>query len=85
MMVKADNEQRLTSMTVSLRPGKEAPFDKIGEISKAPIHTETQVAWDVLQPNRPLIRVIASGANNKASTISIFVVKRPLVDGQLAH
>ena len=85
MMVKADDKERVTSMTASLRPGKETSFDKIGEVSKAPVYTDTQVAWDVLQPNHPLVRVVASGADHKAATISIFIVKRPLLDAQLAH
>jgi hypothetical protein len=78
--IKADDKERITSITGFLRTGKELPFDKIGEVEKAPIHTETGVAWDLLRPEHPLSRVVASGADGKASSIVIFVVPRPELD-----
>jgi hypothetical protein len=74
--VRADREERITYITGWLRKGKELPFDKIGEIEKAPILSNSTVAWDVVRPGRPLIRVIARGANRKASSITLFIVKR---------
>lgn len=74
--VKADRENRITYIMGSLRNGKELPFDKIGEIDKAPILSNSTVAWDVVRPGRPLIRVIARGANRKATSITLFIVKR---------
>jgi hypothetical protein len=74
--VKADREKRITYIMGSLRNGKELPFDKIGELNKAPVLSNSTVAWDVVRPGRPLIRVIARGANRKAESITLFIVKR---------
>ncbi len=76
LFVKSDEKQEITSITALLRPGNELPFEKIGEPEKAPIRTKSEIAWDVLRENRPLIRVIAAGAEGKAKRISIFLVKR---------
>lgn len=75
--IKADDKERITYINVSLRPGKEIPFAKIGDIKKAPLQSTSVIAWDVIRPHRPLFRVVASGEHQKASNVSIFVVKRP--------
>ena len=77
VFVKADEKKRLIYVAGFLRPGKEIPFDKIGEIKKAPIQDDRVVAWDVVRPEHPLLRVVARGAEHKASSITIFLVKRP--------
>jgi len=80
VFVKADEKERITYIAAYLRPGKEMPFDKIGELEKAPVLTDRVVAWDVLRPNRPLIRVVARGSERKANSITMFIVKRPRTD-----
>ena len=75
--VKADEKGRITYISAYLRPGKEMPFDKIGQLEKAPVVTDRVVAWDVVRPSRPLIRVVARGSERKANSITMFVVKRP--------
>ena len=80
VFVKADDKERITYIAAYLRPGKEMPFDKIGELEKAPVLTDRVVAWDVVKPNRPLIRVVARGSDRKANSITIFIVKRPRTD-----
>ncbi len=74
--VKADAKDRITYILGTLRPGKEIPFVKIGQVEKAPIKSDRTVAWDIVRPKRPLIRVVAQGAESKASSIIIFIVKR---------
>ena len=76
VFIKTDYDQRIASISAIVRPGKELPFDKIGEVEKAPVRSEAQVAWDVIRPGRPLFRVVAQGTDGKASTINIFLVKR---------
>ncbi len=76
VFIKTDDKQRIASITAIVRPGKEEPFDKIGEVEKAPVRSTAQVAWDVIRPGRPLFRVVAQGTEGKASTINIFLVKR---------
>jgi hypothetical protein len=77
VFVKADEKERITYIAAYLRPGKEMPFDKIGQLEKAPVLTDRVVAWDVVKSNRPLIRVVARGSERKANSITMFIVKRP--------
>ena len=80
VFVKADEKKRITYIAGYLRPGKETPFDKIGQLEKAPVLSDRVVAWDVVRPNRPLIRVVARGSERKANSITMFIVKRPRTD-----
>ena len=80
VFIKADEKKRITYIAAYLRPGKEMPFDKIGQLKKAPVLTDRVVAWDVVRPNRPLIRVVARGSERKANSITMFIVKRPRAD-----
>jgi hypothetical protein len=80
VFVKAHKKERITYIAAYLRPGKEMPFDKIGQLEKAPVLTGRVVAWDVVRPNRSLIRVVARGSERKANSITIFIVKRPRTD-----
>jgi hypothetical protein len=75
IFVKFDDE-KITYIHAIVRPGKEIPFDKIGEAQKAPAQNANTIAWDVLRPNRPLFRVVANGVNRKASSLTLFTVKR---------
>ena len=77
VFVKSDEKKRITYINGFLRPGKEIPFEKIGDTKKAPVQDVNTIVWDVLRPNRPLFRVVAKGADRRASNITIFVVKRP--------
>jgi hypothetical protein len=76
IFMRADAEKRITYFTAILRPGKEIPFEKIGETKKAPVQEANVIAWDVVRSKRPLFRVVAEGSDKKAKTITIFVVKR---------
>lgn len=77
VFVKADDKERVTYIAGFLRPGKGMPFEKIGQIDMAPVLTDSTVAWDVVRPDQPLIRVVARGEKRKASSITVFIVKRP--------
>lgn len=79
IFVKTDDE-KITYINAIVRPGKEIPFDKIGEAQKAPAQDANTIAWDVLRPNRPLFRVVANGANRKASSLTLFFVKQAAHD-----
>ena len=76
VLVKTDDKQRITYILGSLRRGREIPFGKIGELEKAPILTDKAVAWDVVKPDKSLLRVVAQGAERKASSITVFMVKQ---------
>jgi hypothetical protein len=75
--VKVDDKGHITYINGFLRPGQEISFDKIGETKKAPAQSSNVVAWDVIRPNRPLFRVVASGKDRRANSVTIFFVKRP--------
>lgn len=75
LLVKAE-EDRVTSITGYLRDDKTKPFESIGDVQVAPVHSESQVAWDIVRPGRPHLRVVASGDANKAASITVFAVKR---------
>jgi hypothetical protein len=75
--IKADDKGKITYLNAFLRPGKEIPFDKIGDVKKAPLQSANVIAWDVIRPHHPLFRVVASGKDRKANSIAIFTVKRP--------
>jgi hypothetical protein len=75
--VKVDDKGHITYINGFLRPGKEIPFDKMGETKKAPAQSSNVIAWDVIRPNRPLFRVVASGKDRRANSVAIFFVKRP--------
>ena len=76
VFAKTNDEGRIINMAGFLRPGKEVAFDKIGEVNKAPLRSASGIAWDVVRPNKPLVRVVAEGAEEKARTITMFIVKR---------
>ena len=76
ILVRIDEKERIAYIMGLRRPGKEIPFTQIGETEKAPILTEHTAAWDVVRPDKSLVRVVARGEKNKASAITIFVVKR---------
>jgi len=78
IFVKADEQNRITYMIGILRSGKEIPFASIGEVEKAPVRTDKEIAWDIVQPNKSLIRVVANGSNSKATSITIFAVRPKL-------
>lgn len=77
LLLKTDDKERITYILGSLRPGREIPFDKIGELEKAPLLSDKVVAWDVVTPDKSLLRVVARGGERKASSITVFIVKRP--------
>ena len=77
ILVKTDEQNRVTYMMGFLRPGKEIPFDQIGQTEKAPVLTEHTAAWDVVRSDKSLLRVVARGEKRKANAITIFLVKRP--------
>ena len=76
VFAKADKKERINYIVGLLRPGKEVGFEKIGEVKKAPIRSDNFIAWDVIRPNRPHIRVVAKGNGGKADNITIFLVQR---------
>ena len=80
VFVTSDENDRVIYILAEVKPGKEVPFSKIGEVEKAPVHTSSTVAWDVVRRGSPLMRVVGQGAEERASSITLFVVKRASED-----
>ena len=76
IFVKTDKDERVVYILATLRPGREIPFTEIGQVGKAPIHTSSTVAWDVVRRNSPLMRVVAVGQEERANSLTLFLVKR---------
>jgi hypothetical protein len=74
--VKTDEKRQIEEITGFVRPGEEIPFERIGEVKKAPLLNDSAVVWDVIRPERPAIRVAAQGKERKASLVRLFIVKR---------
>jgi hypothetical protein len=77
VFVKTDEKERINYIKAFLRPGREIAFETIGEVKKAPVQNDNTIAWDVLRPNHPHIRVVAEGAGRQANTLLMFFVQRP--------
>ena len=71
VFIIADKDEKITAVFGYCWPDKPIPFDQIGDVSKAPIHSPEQVAWDSLKP--PLhYRITADGTKEHAAQVSIF-------------
>lgn len=76
--LKVDREGHVVWITGFVRPGKEIPFAKLGNLSSANAVTKARAIWNVATPNGGY-RVIAKGQNGKASVVSILsLASRPI-------
>lgn len=71
VLLESDGEEKIKSITATLRDEKGKEFRDIGQVDKAPVHTPSMVAWDVVR-NKKHTRVVATGSDEKANTIKIF-------------
>jgi hypothetical protein len=70
VFIIADKDEKISAVLGYSWKDKPIPFTEIGDVSKAPIHTSNQIAWDSLQP--PLhYRIVADGINEHAAQVSI--------------
>jgi len=76
--LKVDREGHVVWITGFVRPGKEIPFAKLGNLSSATAVTKARAIWNVETPNGGY-RVIAKGQNGKARVVSILsLASRPI-------
>lgn len=68
--LKAGPDGRVVWITGFVRPGKEIPFAKLGNLSSAIVITNARAIWNVTTPNGGY-RVIAKGQKGKAHVISL--------------
>ncbi len=76
IFIQADKDEKIAEVDGYCWPDKPIPFGDIGDVTKAPLHSATDVAWDSLKP--PLhYRVTAHGAKGSASQVSVALVWIP--------
>ncbi|CAN5432295.1 hypothetical protein BH20ACI3_BH20ACI3_35870 [soil metagenome] len=75
---KTDGKGRVVWVSAFARPGKEIPFSKLGEPSKAARAADSQAIWNVETPEGGY-RLVAKGANGKASVVYLLSLAFPEV------
>jgi hypothetical protein len=77
VFIEAGKDEKVATVFGYCWPDKPIPFDEIGDVSQAPIHTPDEAAWDSMQP--PFhYRIYATGSKEHAAqvTISFFALQR---------
>jgi hypothetical protein len=77
--LQTDRAGRVVWITGFVRPGKEIPFAKLGNLSSATVVTDTRAVWNVATLGGGY-RVIAKGQNGRARVISILSLASPPVE-----
>ncbi len=68
--LQADREGHVVWITGFVRPGKEIPFAKLGDLSLAAGVTDSRAIWNVVTPTGSY-RLVAKGQNGKARVMSL--------------
>lgn len=76
--LQADQEGRVVWITGFVRPGKEIPFAKLGDLSAATVVTDSRAVWNIATHDGGY-RLIAKGQNGKARVISLLSLATPPV------
>jgi hypothetical protein len=69
IMVRPNRKGRITQISVFLKPETPKPFDQIGDLKRAATHHENMAVWNVDQPNNLSYRLVAKGANGRATNV----------------
>ena len=73
---KTDGKGRVVWVSAFTRPGKEIPFSKLGDLSKTVQTPGSQAVWNIETPQGGY-RLVAKGANGKASVIYLLSLEFP--------
>jgi len=73
---KTDRKVKVVWVSAFARPGKEVPFSRFGDLSKAARAADSQVIWNVGTPQGGY-RLVAKGANGKASVVYLLSLTLP--------
>jgi hypothetical protein len=76
--LQTDREGRVVWITGFLRPGKEIPFAKLGNLSSAIGLTDSRAIWNVATSDGGY-RLVAKGQNHKARVIYLLSLATPPV------
>jgi hypothetical protein len=75
---QTDEGGRVEWVTGFVRPGREIPFSKLGDLSQAAHKSEQAAIWNVQRPEGNM-RVIARGSGWKARVVQVLSLKAPPV------
>jgi hypothetical protein len=75
---QADNAGRIQWVTGFVRRGKEIPFSKFGDLTRAAYKSDQEAVWNV-QRAEGNFRVIAKGTGGKASVVHLLKLQVPPV------
>jgi hypothetical protein len=73
---QADGAGRIQWVTGFVRRGKEIPFEKFGDLSRAAYKSDQEAVWNVERPGGNY-RLIAKGTGGKASVVHLLALKPP--------
>lgn len=73
---KTDGKGKVVWVSAFARPGKEIPFSKLGDLSKAARAADSQAIWNRETPQGSY-RLVAKGANGKASVVYLLSLEFP--------
>ena len=73
LALRATKEGKVKWVSGFFRPGSEKPFSSIGDLSKAQ-HTSQEAIWSV-KTETGAYRIVAKGANEKASVVYFLKLK----------
>ncbi|MGB8509148.1 MAG: hypothetical protein WCD76_12245 [Pyrinomonadaceae bacterium] len=68
---QTDKEGRVRWVTGFVRPGKEIPFSKLGDLARASYKNDSQVIWNIETGGGESYRLMAKGPGGKARVVSL--------------
>ena len=75
---KTDGKGKVVWVSAFARPGKEIQFSKLGDLSKAARAADSQAVWNI-ETTQGGYRLVAKGANGKASVVYLLSLAFPEV------
>ena len=82
IMVWAGADGKITRVRATLRPDQTKPFSEIGNLAEAAAADATTARWNLRRPDGPNYRLIAQGAEQRASSVSMFSLEMPIKERQ---
>ncbi len=76
---KTDARGRIVWLTGFVRPGKEIPFAKLGDLARANGKDSNEAAWTVETPGGGGYRLVAKGPDGKARVVYLLALEAPPV------
>jgi hypothetical protein len=73
---KTNADGRVVWITGFVRPGKEIPFDKLGDLARATAKNKTGAVWDV-KTQSGNYKLVAKGPDGKARVITLVLLDAP--------